>query len=229
MKRFSKFMMGCIVMVAVLGASFLVIAQDTATPAPEATVDEVLTGETTPTDDITVDATPAVDATAVDSTVVDPALPDLETVTADPAAYIGQTITLEGVVQDLINVRAFVLGEGAALDNDQVLVINASGEEFDLRLTDGARFSLTGTVYASFADGGFTQVVAENVTMMGMNMTATPGAMATEDAMMEATAETSMMMDRTINLADMIIPDALFGFTIINLTDINNLQFIEMP
>ncbi|MDX2161115.1 MAG: hypothetical protein SF162_07315 [bacterium] len=158
---------------------------------------------------------------------------DLEGLTADPDAYLGQTITLEGVVSNLLNVRAFVLGEGAALDDDQVLVINMTGEEFDIRVTDGTRFVVTGVVYPSFANGGFTQLVADM---------AASGLMQTDRATMEATAESGALAETTpevgvaggmmaysTDLAQMIIPDNLFDHTIIAVSSIDQIQLINLP
>lgn len=142
---------------------------------------------------------------------------DLEGLTGDPSLYIGQTVSLEGVVEDLVNVRAFVFGEGVAIDNDQVLVVNTSGEEFDIRVTDGSRFIVTGTVYPSFADGGLTQIIARLAEMGELD----EGAMATVDPMMP--------MPRSTNLAEMIVPDALFDYTIVELNSVDALQFVALP
>ncbi len=152
---------------------------------------------------------------------------DLEGLTGDPSLYVGQTVSLEGVVENLVNVRAFVFGEGVAIDNDQVLVVNTSGEEFDIRVTDGSRFVVTGTVYPSFADGGLTQIIARMAEAGELD-----GAMATEDAAdMMATVDPMMggMMPRSTNLAEMIVPDALFDYTIVELASADALQFVSLP
>jgi hypothetical protein len=143
---------------------------------------------------------------------------DLEGLTGDPSLYVGQMVSLEGVVEDLVNVRAFVLGEGVAIDNDQVLVINTSGEEFDIRVTDGSRFVVTGTVYPTFADGGLTQIIARLAESGDLGET-----MATEDPMMDA------MLPRSTNLAEMLIPDTLFDYTIVELASADDLQFVQIP
>ena len=85
---------------------------------------------------------------------------NLESITADAASYYGQQVTIEGVVEEILNVRAFILGEAAELDNDQILVINTTGEDFDLRLTSGARVIITGTIYPSREEGGFEQLIS---------------------------------------------------------------------
>lgn len=144
---------------------------------------------------------------------------DLEGLTADAGAYVGQTVRLEGVVDNLLNIRAFVLGEGAALDNDQVLVINTSGEEFDIRLTEGSRFAVTGVVYPSFADGGLTQIVAQIAEMGGTDAMATA----------EATESAGGAMARSTDLVAMIIPDDLFNHTIIQVQSIDDIQLLALP
>ncbi len=61
--------------------------------------------------------------------------------------YYGRQISIQGHVQDLLNVRTFVLDEGAAVENDAVVVLNTSEESFSLSLTDGVRVEVTGTVH----------------------------------------------------------------------------------
>ncbi|MBZ0296040.1 MAG: DUF4131 domain-containing protein [Anaerolineae bacterium] len=122
----------------------------------------------------------------------------LESVTADTASYIGQEVTLEGVIEELVNVRAFTLGEGAALDDDKVLVVNNSGHEFDLRITAGQRIRITGIVHPNYLDNGLSEITT-NLPMVTdeapMEMTEEPMAEMTEEPMMEATDEA--MMDVT--------------------------------
>jgi hypothetical protein len=84
----------------------------------------------------------------------------LESITADPGAVYGQEVTLEGVLTEFINVRTFVLSEGAALDDDKVLVINSTPIEFDPTLVTGERVRITGVVMPSYNEGGFEQVIA---------------------------------------------------------------------
>jgi hypothetical protein len=139
----------------------------------------------------------------------------LENLTADPKSYVGQQVSLEGTVEDMLNVRAFILGENAPIDNDQVLVINTSGKEFDIRLTKGARFRVTGTVYASFADGGYAQLIGA-----GGAPPATPEAAETQ----EAAGTTTLGMSTDIAL--MFIPANYRTFTIIAVPSIEDFQLI---
>lgn len=75
--------------------------------------------------------------------------PTLESVAADSASYYGQEITLEGIIQDYLSPHVFVLGEDALIDNDQVLVINRSGQVFSPQLMQNSRVLVTGTIQPS--------------------------------------------------------------------------------
>lgn len=72
--------------------------------------------------------------------------PGLEGVTGDPGSFWGQTITFEGVLVEYINPYSFVMGEGAALDDDRVLVINDTGMPLPANLIRGERIRVTGIV-----------------------------------------------------------------------------------
>lgn len=182
----------------------------------------------------------------------------LESVTADTEGYLGQEVTLEGVIAELVNVRAFVLGEGAALDDDQVLVINNSGHEFDLRVTAGQRIRVTGIVHANYVDNGLSGITTSMSTLADdadtvvveepLDMTEEPMIDVTEEAplgmaeepMMEATAEVLVdtpdnrgmqddglfQMD-VIDLSTMELPEHLHNHTIIEITSISAITFVE--
>ncbi|MAS33045.1 MAG: hypothetical protein CL610_03495 [Anaerolineaceae bacterium] len=112
------------------------------------------------------DATPdtaAVDQVPLEGDEADGAT--LESVTADSAGFAGTEVTIEGMVVEFINARAFVLGEGAVVDDDRVIVINNGVEEFDLRLTKEQWVELTGTVYLSLEAGGFDSIVSNGIAM----------------------------------------------------------------
>lgn len=90
-------------------------------------------------------------------------------ITADSAAYYGQTVTVQGNVDELVNVRSFVIG-GGGLGNPQLLVLNNSGEEFNIGLTSDAQVIVTGTIYPSYNGGGWDQVLASvGTTNTGMD------------------------------------------------------------
>ncbi|MFN8528241.1 MAG: hypothetical protein U0670_06495 [Anaerolineae bacterium] len=151
----------------------------------------------------------------------------LEDLTADPTTFFGQQVTLEGVVSNLVNPAALVLGEGVALDDDQVLVINTSGQPFDIRLTDGARFLVTGTVYPSFADGGVTQLIAalaESGMMPDTSMAGSGDASANAQA-----TDVVGMFAYSSNLVDMVLPDDLFNHTILAVQNVEAMQLLELP
>jgi hypothetical protein len=126
--------------------------------------------------------------------------PTLESVTADPGAVYGQEVTLEGVLAEFVNVRTFVLSEGAALDDDKVLVINNTPIEFDPSLVAGERVQITGIVMPSYNEGGFDQVISNfmNIIRPGqspgdtgaVDAAATPADAAADDASSADTAET---------------------------------------
>lgn len=177
--------------------------------------------------------------------------PNLESVTSDPASYYGQEVTFEGVVTELVNVRSFVLGEGAALDDDQVLVLNNSGHEFSLELTRDARVRVTGTIYPAWDQGGWDQVMTlpmggmtdqpmgeMQVTPVGEEMmteeagTTTDTEMSTEEPMMEPTPvslEGDMVMPG-VTLAS--YPTAVFeerfpSHTLLVIDSVDDITFVE--
>jgi len=266
MKRF--FVYAVLLVIGALGTTVLVtsaIAQETtATPTPAMEMTEAATSEATveTTAEATSEATetPAAEATAeatssqpdatatptaamvVPEATREPAIAlDLETITADPTLFVGQYVQLEGFVENLVNVRAFVLGEAAALDNDQILIINNSGDEFDIRLSEGARFLVTGRVYNSFADGGLTQLVAaaaaagdlDLATAEAMVLESTPTAENAPTLVPEATDDTDFEFERMVipystSLADMVVPEAYFNYIIVEITSITDLQFMEL-
>lgn len=73
----------------------------------------------------------------------------LEDLTAKAELYVGQTVILEGVAEEFVSVKSFLLGEAAALDNDQVLVINTSGDPLPVNIFKGDTLIVTGVVHPS--------------------------------------------------------------------------------
>lgn len=71
----------------------------------------------------------------------------IQEVVNNDTELVGQTVTVEGVVSELVNVRAFTLREDAVIDADGVLVINNTGQPFDLNVTADDRFLVTGIVH----------------------------------------------------------------------------------
>jgi hypothetical protein len=101
---------------------------------------------------------------AQDNTVVGGTV-TLEEVTANSADYYGQTVTLEGILIEFVNVNSFVLGEDALLDDDRVLVINNSGSSIPRDFFRGDRVVITGVVHPSLeartAEMGTVEPAAE--------------------------------------------------------------------
>ena len=129
-------------------------------------------------------------------------------VTGDSAAYYGQTVTVEGVITELLNVRAFVISDQNIIDN-QLLVVNNTGREFDLRVTAGQRVIVTGIVHPHAAEGGLSQIVTTLPgpdTGMTTDTTDTGAAQpeATVDPAMEVTAEATVdpAMEATAEVTD---------------------------
>ncbi|MBI5668551.1 MAG: hypothetical protein HZC41_11145 [Chloroflexi bacterium] len=158
----------------------------------------------------------------------------LEDVTADSEAFYGQTITLEGVIETIINVKMLVLGEGAVIDNDQVLVVNTSGQDFDLSVTEGQRVQITGVVHPSWAEmNDRVDVNAEATAAAGAI-----GVEATAEATVEAeipaaepTAEATAagLAGQPLDLAELLAQTTLAGYenhTILELTSTNNIVFV---
>jgi hypothetical protein len=106
----------------------------------------------------------------------------LDDVAGNAAAYYGQQVTIDGAVVELVNVRAFLMGVAGANGGSQVIVLNNSGQEFNIGLTQGAPVRVTGVVYPSYNGGGFDQIMAE-AAMSG------PGAAATATAVSTPSAE----------------------------------------
>jgi hypothetical protein len=82
-------------------------------------------------------------------------------ITGDSEAYYGQTVTVEGNIDEFINIRSFVIGETGFLTRNQLLVVNASGEELPLDVVKDIRVSVTGVVYPHFDDGGWNMFFNE--------------------------------------------------------------------
>lgn len=76
----------------------------------------------------------------------------IEDVAANPANYYGQELTLSGTIENFLSPHVFVLGEDAAIDNDQVLVINRSGQVFPMNIMEGTYVTVTGTIYPSITE-----------------------------------------------------------------------------
>ncbi len=167
----------------------------------------------------------------------------LNDVISNKDQYYGQEITTEGNIEDLVNVRAFVLGEGATVGDAQLLVINNSDATFDLAIKNDQRVRLTGTLYPSFNDGGWDQLVGTNMVngtapmatqdMLMATPMATEMMMATQDMMMVTPLATEMMGSTmgmgAVDLSQMYIPDNLRDHTILVLNSLDTITYIQTP
>ncbi|MCC6616374.1 MAG: hypothetical protein IT320_23070 [Anaerolineae bacterium] len=134
-----------------------------------------------------------------------PATTTLEEVTADSASFYGSEVTIEGLVETFLNVNMFVLSEGAALDDDRVLVINNSGQPFPADVVVGAHVLVTGVIHPSrgeYHEGGMT---VETTPEGAIPPTVDPNLITTPDTAMEATPDAAM--EPTAEGAEMATPD----------------------
>lgn len=63
-----------------------------------------------------------------------------------PDAYYGETVTVDGVVGEILSDSLFVLEEDGILGTDRILVMDATGDQLELIRIEGARVRLTGTL-----------------------------------------------------------------------------------
>lgn len=184
-------------------------------------------------------AVAAQDATPVPEGANVEILNTLEDVTANATSYYGQQVTVEGFIQELVNVRIFVLGENAALDDDKVLVINNTGQEFDLRVTRDQQVRVTGTIYPSYDEGGFDQFgvvrATEEVPAEGDGVDVMPTEEMMDDAMM---ATETPMDDMSDDMADMsegmsdwsslMLREEFNNYTILVLDSVDAITYIQV-
>jgi hypothetical protein len=136
----------------------------------------------------------------------------IDAITADSAAYYGQTVTVTGNVDSLVNIRSFVIG-GGGLGNPQLLVLNNSGEEFNIGLTNDADVRVTGVIYPSYNGGGWDQVLASvGTTNTGMDTVAGDDSLMGDDTMAMDTmaGDDSLGMD-TAAMDTLAGDDSLMG------------------
>lgn len=164
--------------------------------------------------------------------------------------YVGRTVTLEGNIIELVNVKTFVLDDGALLATNQVIVLNNTGYEYPLWVSADRRARVTGIVHPRTNDGGLNALVSRiegGVTTMEPIMVtptaepmdeveATPEGMEATPEMMEATA-TPAPMDTTMPATDRafvnplsleVVPERLYDWVIIELVSIEDIiQVVE--
>ncbi len=191
---------------------------------------------------------------AAQSTTPEPTPTDelgLSDVIGNKTQYYGQTVTVEGTIEEVVNVRAFVVGDGATLNDHQLLVINSSDQDFDIGVRKDQMVRLTGTLYPSFNEGGWTQLVgatsvngpSPTMQVTASVVAATPMVGAAATPMMNTTAgavAATPMMNATMemtpgmavtqemtsgassfDLSQMYIRDDLKGFTLLVLPELH--------
>ncbi|MFN8418132.1 MAG: hypothetical protein U0528_02620 [Anaerolineae bacterium] len=55
----------------------------------------------------------------------------IQAITDNPDNFAGQTFAIEGEIEEFVSANAFILGEGAAIDSDKLLVLLADGQQMD--------------------------------------------------------------------------------------------------
>jgi hypothetical protein len=135
-------------------------------------------------------------------------------VTGDSAPWYGQVVTLEGEIGDFISTRMFTLGEGAALDNDQVLVVNNSTHTFPPEVMEHARIRVTGRIHPSLeaVNQGTPPHFGD---LFGRDMNAT-------DTMPDTTTETTFQGDFTMLNSSL----SSYGYVVIE-NPVSNIQELD--
>ncbi len=166
----------------------------------------------------------AQDATTVPGTGEREYRVDIGEIVGNADSYYGSSVSLEGNIIELVNVKTFILDDGAALATNQVIVINNTGYEYPLWVTADNRIRVTGIVHPRTSDGGL------DLLMSGGMMATTPDSETTP----EATPEMEMMpmddMERgNVNpLTSEVVPERFYDWVILELTSIEDMTlFVE--
>jgi hypothetical protein len=139
----------------------------------------------------------------------------LQEVAKSPDRYFGQPVTVIGLVGRLISPRVFIVDEGAALDNDGLLVINTSAQELSGDVMQGNRVQVTGVVRQSI-----------NLRQEAQNNT-TPTAAATVDVAMQPTMDATMQanaltLEQVLGETDL---NDFANYTILEVSDANAVTY----
>lgn len=148
----------------------------------------------------------------------------LEELTARTDEFYGRQVSFEGVIESLANVKILIVGEGAIIDNDQVLVVNRTDQEFDLAFGEGARIYVTGMVQPSIQeqeDGVFT---VTDVTPSALTPQPDTNAVieATQEAQVGITGE-PFSLQSLLNESQL---DQYRHFTIVEVTSLDDLMLV---
>jgi hypothetical protein len=116
-------------------------------------------------------------------------------ITGDSMGFYGQTVQIQGIIGEFISTNAFVLTDGVALSNANVLVVNNSGRPLPNSYVKGQEVVVTGRVHPSYSEifngsvAAFPSYFDERGGLMGSEMTGS-GMVATQDPAMMATPMT---------------------------------------
>ena len=139
----------------------------------------------------------------------------LEELTASTDQYYDQTVTLQGVVMEFVNVNSFVLGEDVLIDDDRLLVINNSGEYFSHDLFRGDRVVVTGVVHPS--------LLVQNDRIESDDVEVTP--IATDDADVVDSAMSGFQNSLPLYYTG-AFPEDYNNFTVLEITSIEQIQTV---
>lgn len=141
----------------------------------------------------------------------------IEEVTAQSEEFYGSIVTVEGKIEAIVSAQIFVLGEDAMIDDDQILMVNNTGEEFTPFMLQDSRVRVTGMVVPSYEE-----VLAEQE------------AEATPEVAMETTQEATMdgqqmeeIEDYTQIVYSGLLPEKYDTYTIIKVEAVEALPGTE--
>ena len=75
---------------------------------------------------------------------------NLRRVIEDPVTHEGETVTVEGVIDERVGDHSFILREDSFLGDERVLVVDGTGEGLGYIHLDDARVRVSGTVYRDY-------------------------------------------------------------------------------
>lgn len=235
-------------LLAIFALSFMSVqAQEvTETQTPIATETAMPNTTETLTPDATIEATAEANESSGEATET-----SLEELTSGTEQFVGQRVSFEGVIESLANVKILVVGEGAVIDDDRVLVVNQTNEEFDLSFSEGARVYVTGVFQPSIQaqmdnavtardsavtplpDGATAEADVDAPDVPDLNETpATPSLTQQPDmdVTIEATQETQTDLESEIfslqSLLDETQLEQYRNYTIVELTSLSDLTLV---
>jgi hypothetical protein len=137
--------------------------------------------------------------------------------------FYGELVTLEGEIGEFVNSYSFALGEGAEIDNDLVLVINNATKPYAPEIITEARVQVTGRVHPS-------QVAINEGAMTDFGSLFTDEYWGDLEADLDEDDMLRIEREDMVNYAygDAPFPPGFDNYTIIEVLNSSNVQFIEM-